>query len=210
MTSTSSWPRWCLCVVELADLEAAADWVGPHGVAGLVHAGADGDDAAEGALAAGDGGDALVVDAVLEVDDDAVRLREVAHDEGGRPLGVVPLDGQEGGVERLLDALGLVELERLDRHDVVAARAAQLEAVRLHRLDVRRPLVDEGDVVAGLRQHAPDDCSRWRPAPMIPILRMAIIPSRWPDGSLIAVPGRSERCYDGAAPRRGNDSLLEC
>ena len=104
-----------------------------------------------------DGGDALVVDAVLEVDDDAVRLGQVAHDERRRPLGVVRLDGEEGGVERLLDTLGLVQLERLTGHDMVAARAAEREAVRLHRLDVRRPLVDQRDVVAGLRQHPADD-----------------------------------------------------
>ena len=41
----------------------------------------------EGAVAAGDGGHALVVDAVLEVDDRAVVAHE-RRDEAGRPLGV--------------------------------------------------------------------------------------------------------------------------
>ena len=47
------------------------------------------------------------------------------------------LDGQEDGVERLLNALGLVQVERVDRDDVVAAGAAELQAVRAYRLDVR-------------------------------------------------------------------------
>src|SRR5205814_4089921 len=64
-----------VATVELADVEAQLPGVGPDCVATLVHAGADRNDAAERALASHQRGHALVVDAVLEVDDDAVGLQ---------------------------------------------------------------------------------------------------------------------------------------
>ena len=72
MASASAVARGVYAPVVLADLEAGAAGVGADGVGGLVHAGGDQDHAAERALAAGHRGHALVVDAVLEVDDHAV------------------------------------------------------------------------------------------------------------------------------------------
>src|SRR6266508_5759224 len=145
--------------VVLADLEADRPRVRAHRVAGLVHAGADGDDAAERALPTRHRRHTLVVDPVLEVHQDAVRLLEVGQAELGRPLGVVRLHGDEHGVEGRGEALDLVDVERLDRDEVLAAGAAELEPPRLHRLHVLRPLIDEGHVVAGLGQEPADDAS---------------------------------------------------
>ena len=77
MISASSRGARGIRAVVLADLEADRARVGAHRVAGLVHAGADGDDAAERALAAGQRRHALVVDPVLEVHDDAVGLLQI-------------------------------------------------------------------------------------------------------------------------------------
>lgn len=85
----------------LSDLEADLAPVGANRVARLVHAGADGDHAAQAPLAPGRGGHPLIVDAVLEVDDDAVGLPEVLQAEGDRPFRVVGLHGNEDGVEGL-------------------------------------------------------------------------------------------------------------
>ena len=145
-----------LDAVQLADLEALGARVGAHAVARLVHPTADRDDAAEGAVAAGDGGHTLVVDAVLEVDDRAV----VAHergDEAGRPLGVVGLDRDEAEVERLLDRLHLVQVQGVDGNaDVADQRAAETQAVLLHRFDVVDPVVDQRHVVAGSGEQTAD------------------------------------------------------
>ena len=63
------------------------------------------------------GAHALVVHAVLEVDDDAVRLSQVAGGELRGPLRVVALHRQEDRVEGLRDGLQLVEVERLTREE---------------------------------------------------------------------------------------------
>ncbi len=99
--------------------------------------------AAQAPLAPGRGGHPLVVDAVLEVDDDAVGLLQVLEAEGHRPLRVVGLHGDEDGVERLGHRLQLVELQRAHRNQVLAAGAREPEPDLLHGLDVLRPLVDQ-------------------------------------------------------------------
>ena len=130
-----------------------------HGVAGLVHAGRDEDHAAQRALAAGHGGDALVVDAVLEIHDDAVGAREVGEAERGGPLGVVGFHGHEDGVERLREALHLVQVERLHRDHVIAAGAGQAQALALEPLHVLGPLVHQRHVVAALREQPAHDAA---------------------------------------------------
>jgi hypothetical protein len=140
--------------VVLPDLESDLPVVGANSVARLVHAGADRDDGSEAPLAAGHGGHALVVDAVLEIDDDAVGLLQVREPQGHRPLRVVRLHGNEDRVERIRHRLQLVDPERAHRDQMLAARARQPQADRLHRRDVIRPLVDQRHVVAGLGQHA--------------------------------------------------------
>src|SRR2546430_1611143 len=61
---------------------------------------------------------------------------------------VVPFDGEKDRVERLLNALRFVEVQCVDRHDVVRPGAAELQTVGLDLLDVGRPLVDQRDVVS--------------------------------------------------------------
>ena len=134
--------------VQLTDLEADAAIVGAHGVPGLVHPGADGDDAAERALLARYRGHAVVVDAVLEVHHHAVGLAEVLDGERGGPLGVVGLHRHEGGLEGLGDLLQLVDVDGVDGDQVLAAGAGQAQAVLPHVLHVLRPLVGQGHVVA--------------------------------------------------------------
>jgi hypothetical protein len=72
------------------------------------------------------------------------------------PLRVVGLYRDEDHVERLGQALRLVEVERLHRDQVLAARAAEPQADLGHGLDVIGPLVDERHVVARPGEHAPD------------------------------------------------------
>ena len=146
-----------LAAIQLADLEADGLAVGAHGVARLVEAGTDRDDAAERALAAGYRRHPLVVDAVLEVDHDPVRTGQVGQRQRGGPLGVVRLHRNEDRVERLGDRLQLVHVQGLDADDVVAASAGQPQPLPLDRLHVLRPLVDERDVTPRLGEHPADD-----------------------------------------------------
>ena len=99
--------------------------------------------------------DALVVEAVLEVDHDALG-REVLERHRRRPLGIVRLDRDEDGIERLGDRLQLVDVQGLHRDQVLAARAAQAEPDVLHLLHVLRPLIDQRDVAARPREHSAD------------------------------------------------------
>src|SRR5262245_25588621 len=98
---------------------------------GLVHPGADGDDTAERPMAPGERRHALVVDAVLEVDDHTGVWGKKSNAEERGPIGVIALDGQEHGIERLLDALRFVQLQRFRVDQVVAAGAAQAESLLL-------------------------------------------------------------------------------
>ncbi len=67
----------------------------------------------------------LVIHAVLEVDDHAcVRLQEPNAEQRG-PISVVAFDGEENGIERLMDALRLIQVERLRVNQVLATRATQ-------------------------------------------------------------------------------------
>ena len=140
--------------VELADLEADRRGVRSNGMTRLVQPGADGDDTAQRALAPGKGSHALVVDPVLEVDDDArLRLQKAGAKERG-PLRVIALDGQKDGIERLLDALRLMQVQRRGVGQMLAAGPTQLQPVLFDRIDMRRPLIDQRDVVASLRSAA--------------------------------------------------------
>src|SRR5206468_428895 len=148
-----------VAAVVLAHLEAEPPRVGAHRHARLVHAGADGDHAAERAVGAGDRRHPVVVDPVLKIDHEAV-VFQILHAEPRGPLRVVRLHGDEEEVERLRDRLRLVQMERLHGDGVVATGAGQPEPAAAHRLHVLGPLVDEGDVVPRLRQqpahHAAD------------------------------------------------------
>jgi len=137
----------------LTDLEADGGPVSPDGVARLVHAGADGDHAAQAPLASGQRSHALIVDAVLEVHENPIRLLEVLKGQGNHPLRVIGLHGDEDGVEGLGHRLELVDVEGPHGDEVLAARAGQTEPHLPHRLHVVGPLVDQGDVMAGLGQH---------------------------------------------------------
>ena len=143
--------------VELANLEPDGAAVGAHRVAWFVQARADRDHAAERALAAGQRRHTLVVDAVLEIDDHAVAGLQEANGEQRRPVGIVALDRQEHVVERLVDRLRLVEMQRAHLKDVVAARATQTQAVAFDRIDVRWPLVDQRHIVTSQGELAADD-----------------------------------------------------
>ena len=93
-------------------------------MARLVEARADGDHAAQGALATSQRRDPLVVHPILEVDDDAIRLGKEADREQRRPIGVVALNREEDGVKWLVDRLCFEQLQSSHLDDVVAARAA--------------------------------------------------------------------------------------
>ena len=142
--------------VQLADFEANGLRVGAHGVTGLVETGADRDDTTERPPAPGHCRHPLVVDPVLEVHDDAVRPGQMRQHQRRRPLGVVRFHRYERGVERLGDRLQLVHVNGLHADDVIATRSGQPQPLPAHRFHVLRPLVNQRDVAARLRQHAAD------------------------------------------------------
>ena len=112
-------------------------------------------DAAHRALRPDDAADDRVVPAVLQGDEATVRL-DVALDEVGRPLGVVGLEGDEGEVELVNDVLGFGQVEGVDGDGEIALAAAGAEAVALHGLDVLRPHVHHGHVLAGAGEEGAD------------------------------------------------------
>ena len=143
--------------------------VGADGVARLVHAGADGDDGSEAPLASGHRGHALVVDAVLEIDDDAVGLLQVLEPEGDRPLRVVRLHGDEDGVERLRHRLQLVDPERAH-----GDRGARRRCPRAAARPSSSPRRDPATGRSTSRRVRPWSASRRprcrsRPTPMMPM-----------------------------------------
>ena len=85
--------------------------------------------------------------------------RTLFHEDGLLVLAQGPL--QPGSFEGdSLDTLSrrghrlqLVQVRRVHRDDVLAARSAQAQAPRPHGLDVFRPLVDQRHVVSGPREH---------------------------------------------------------
>src|SRR5262245_32792913 len=109
--------------VVLADLEPDRPRIRPHGMAGLVHAGADRDDTAERPARAGDSGDAAVVDAVLEIDHDPVGLAQIGQCHRGRPFRIIGLHRDEHRVEGLGHGLELVDVQGAHGHHEVADRA---------------------------------------------------------------------------------------
>ena len=140
--------------VVLADLEGGVAAIGADGVGRLVHAGADEDDAAEGALAPRHRGHAMIVDAVLEIHHHAVGNPQVIHRHLGGPLRVVGLHGDEHRLERLAHLAPLAQAQGPHRHHVLAAAPGESQAAALDLLDVLGPGIGQGHVVAGFRQQA--------------------------------------------------------
>ena len=96
--------------------------------------------------------DALLVQAVLQRHDEAVG-RQVLLDQRRRPFGVVGLHRDEGDVDRLLarQVLHLGEMHGLgvlDRDLLLRRDAIELQPAAADGLDVLRPEVDQGDVLA--------------------------------------------------------------
>ena len=147
--------------------DAAVHFAGAeHGMRRAVLAGAavdvaglrqvDGDaagDAAERLAPADDAGDGLLVHAVLQRHDVAVR-RQILLDHHGGPGGVVGLHADKGDVDRRLlgELLRVGDVQRADGNgefrDVHGVGDAQ--AVLAHVLDMLGPRIDEGDVLARL------------------------------------------------------------
>src|SRR5262245_39529133 len=147
--------------VELADLEADRLRVGAQGMTGLVETGAERDVTAKRPPAPSHRRHSLIIDAVLKVHDDPIGLSQVRQHQRRSPFGVVRVHCYECGVEWLGHRLQLVNVNDLHTDDVVATGSRQLQTVPSHRLHVLRPLVNQRDVAAGLREHAADhaaDC----------------------------------------------------
>ena len=141
-------PRALLAAVELAE-HHAQHRAGLADHAGLGDGGADVGDAAHHRLPAQDrrqpvGG----IDAVLQGDHGGVRGNH-RLDRLARALDVPQLHAEQHDIDR---ADGSRIVGRLGRHEMdVAALALELEALALHRLEMRAA-GDEGDVGAGLGQ----------------------------------------------------------
>ena len=89
---------------------------------------------------------------VLDADQQAV-VGKVGLDELRQPAGVIGLAHQEDDVELLTERADVAEMVGAHRRDVQRLlRHLDAEAVLPHRLDMRRPLIDQDDVVAGPRQ----------------------------------------------------------
>ena len=144
--------------VHLADAEhgmAGAMFApGPADVARLAKFDRDGArDRAQRLPPADDAGDGLLIHAVLQRDDEAAGC-EVLPDHRRRPGRVVGLGADEGDVDRPLLGealqLGHVQGTRRRRELGHVAQVADAQARCPYRLDVLRPEVDEGHVLAGL------------------------------------------------------------
>ena len=107
--------------------------------------------AADHALAADDGGDRVVVEAVLHRHQHAVGL-QIRLDQFGEPAVVVRLDRQQHDVEFEVGRGEFAQVQRADRRFHLAVRHADDQAVGLEFFDLRRPLVDDGDVESRLGQ----------------------------------------------------------
>ena len=98
--------------------------------------------------------DALLVDAVLERDDEAVR-RKIGLDQVGRPLGVVGLHANERDVDRLFlhQALDVAHVERFDAYRVAfgPGESRELKSVIAHVVDMLGPCVDQRHVMSRAR-----------------------------------------------------------
>src|SRR5208282_3269845 len=116
----------------------------------------DGDragDRAQGLAPADDAGDRLLVHAILQRDDISAR-GQVLLDHRRRPGGVVGLHADEGDVDWCLFAellrLGQMQRARLDRERLDNADMGDPQAVLADGVDVFRPRIDIGHVLAGL------------------------------------------------------------
>ncbi len=123
-------------------------------VAGLRQVDGDaGGDAAERLAPADDAGDGFLVHAILQRHHKAVG-REILPDQHGGPGGVVGLHADEGDVDRLFlgELLRVGDVQRAHRHGEFRLRhgVGDAQAVLAHMLDMVRPRIDEGDVLAGL------------------------------------------------------------
>jgi hypothetical protein len=109
------------------------------------------DAAAHGAVAADNGGDRVVVHPVHDADQHPVAL-EVGLDEFRQPAVVVRLHREKYDVELEVGRGEIAQVVGADRHLDVAVRHLDVETGRLQCLHLRRPLVDDRDVVARLGQ----------------------------------------------------------
>ena len=116
----------------------------------------DGDRAgnrAQGLAPADDARDRLLVHAVLQRDDIAVR-REILLDHGRRPGRVVGLRADKSDVERLFlaDLLQFGDMQGAGRHRkrLDIAQMGDRQPMLFHVLDVLGPEIDKGHVLAGL------------------------------------------------------------
>ena len=116
----------------------------------------DGDaagDAAQRLAPADDAGDRLLVHAVLQRHDIAVR-RQILLDQHRRPCRVVGFHADKGDVDRLLlgELLRVGDVQRAHRHGELrhVPGVGDAQAVLAHVLDMLGPGIDEGHVLAGL------------------------------------------------------------
>ena len=129
-------------VATVASGRAAARYMGrlPEGDGDAGH------HAADLILVAYDGRGELVVHAVLAVDDYAAGSEQTL-DEVARPFGIVGLHGEEDDVEVVLELPGVGEMHGVDGDGEVALAAGCAQPVRVHRVDVLTPHINQGDVM---------------------------------------------------------------
>src|SRR6516165_9405115 len=111
-------------------------------------------DAAHRLAPADDTRDRRFVHAVLQRDDITTR-RQILADQQCRPVGVVGFGADKGYVDRSflreMLSLGQMQSPHLDRKRLFAFVVGDAQAVLLHLLDMRRPKIDEGHILAGAR-----------------------------------------------------------
>ncbi len=103
------------------------------------------DDATHRATTADDRGDRVVVHAVLQPHQNAV-LSEVGFDQFRQPAGIVRLGGQEHDVEIAVERCQLAEMQGPNGDVEIPVLALHVQTAGFHRLDVRRPLIDDRHV----------------------------------------------------------------
>jgi hypothetical protein len=91
------------------------------------------------------------VHSVLHPDHHAVGL-EVRFDELRHPARLLRLGGQEDDVEFALHRGDVAQVEGAHRHLDLPIRHRDLDAMRPDRRDMLWPLIDQRDIVAGLRE----------------------------------------------------------